>query len=141
MRPCRMRWLSNTTRSPSRSLQPQLKARIAQQRREAPVRGIERSRIVRGELQRRDGAAVVMHGAHLSAAGQLNQRPFGIQFGILGSVLEGHRRLRSARAKASGAVAPQMLGDGETVAEQALAAVGRGDRAHAAPEIPGTGSR
>jgi len=105
----------------------QMKARVAQQRGEAPVGGIERARIARGEPQRRDRAAVVMHGAHLAGTGQLDQRPLGVELGILGAVSKRHRRpsqdregLRRSRS--------QVLRDGEPVAEQAFAAVGRCDQ-------------
>ena len=71
--------------------EPQLKPRIAQQRGETAIGAVERPRIVSGELQGGDGAAVVMHGAYLAAAGQLNQGSLRIQFRILGAVTKRHR--------------------------------------------------
>ena len=102
----------------------QLQRGLPQQHRKAPVSRIERRGVARTQIERRDRAAVVVYGSHVAAAGELNQRPLGVQFRVLRTIMKRHRSLRQSR-EGVGIGGSQMFGEGIAVGEQAVAAVGR----------------
>src|SRR5271155_3184073 len=100
----------------------QLEERFAQHGGEAAIGRIERRRLERRETQRGDGAAVVVYCTALAPARELDQRPLREELGVLRAVVKRHGRPREQR-EGLGIDVAQMLGQGEAVGKQALAAV------------------
>ena len=79
MRPCRMRWLSNTTRVAAGHSNSRLKTRIAQQQREFPIGRVKCLSPIERKAQRRNGTIVVMHAGDGAIARELYQRPLALK--------------------------------------------------------------
>ena len=103
-----------------------LESGIPQQARERAIRRVERVAVVGREVQGCDRAIVVVHGDHPAPCIQPDQRLLGIELGAGRAIQERDRRRRKHPERLGVGLA-QVLGEGEAVAEQAVATVGRGD--------------